>query len=320
MDEKIIIQALLLLKGVNRKSVWKLITTVDTIETAPKPLMAQLEYAVGKITTDNADILQRKLDESYQLMKKSEKENLKTMCISDNNFPMNLKIINDPPVLIYVKGELEPFLKGINIAIIGTREPTVHGIKVAERLGIQFSQRGCNVISGLAAGCDALSHKGCLSVGGKALAVLPAGIDKITPKSNNYLANQIVEKGGALISEYPLGCRAFKGNYVDRDRLESGLSQAVVVVETDLKGGTMHTVKFAQDENRLLACYKHPSKYLSEEKTRGNSKLIDDGIATPIASEEDIISLIKLAQIKKSEIERKFSEMHNMAEKQLNFI
>jgi len=152
------------------------------------------------------------------------------------------------------------------ISIIGTRHPTENGVIAAYDFGRFAAQNQIPVVSGLAYGCDAHSHIGCLKHGGIAIAVMAHGLDTVYPPEHISLAEQIIEQSGCLVSEYPPGVPTTRWSFVDRDRLQSGLSDAVIVIQTEKKGGTHHTAKFARDQGRRIYCIKptinesrHPS-------------------------------------------------------------
>ena len=163
----------------------------------------------------------------------------------DANYPKRLKNIIDQPTVLYYKGNIECLNKKDTVAIIGTREPTEYGVKIARNLGSSFGKRDYVVVSGLALGCDMYGHEGCLDENGTTVAVMPCGLDTVYPAKNKPLAEKILDKGGCLISEYPIKTRVFKNFFVERDRLQSGLSDGVFVIETGEKGGKLHTVGYA---------------------------------------------------------------------------
>lgn len=295
MDNNVIIQALLLLPGISRKTIYKFLMDVDKLADDALSLFEQF-YLFSKSTKFSKSDFFASINQAESIIRKSEDKGIQAISILDTEFPSNFRKIDDPPVLIYVKGNIQPFIDAKNVAIIGTREPTKHGVKAAQRLGVQFTQKGCNIVSGLATGCDTFGHMGCLEVNGKTAAIMPGGVDFITPVSNKDLAKEILEKDGVLISEYRPGTKPFRSFYVDRDRLQSALSEAVVVVETDIQGGTMHTVNFSIQQNKILACYKHPDKHLFENQTRGNTMLIKEKNAIPINDESTIIEIINLIE------------------------
>lgn len=302
MTSTLIIQALLLFNGVSRKTIYKLYNKVLNFDDHDF-LLSELKLIIGERGRDfNKSMLNQKIDLAKKTYDEAINKKIQIVSIFEDNYPMRFRLIDDPPVLIYVRGDLDRFNKGINVAIIGTREPTNHGIIVAERLGGNFASKGCNVVSGLALGCDASAHVGCLKANGGTLAVMPGGVDRIFPASNKKLGNEILDKGGALISEYPIGSSPFKGNYIDRDRLQSAFSECVIVVETDIKGGTMHTVKYTEEQKKILACYKHPEKYSNEEKVRGNNWMLFEKNAIPIKSDDDIDNLLIKLKIEKNKI------------------
>ena len=216
-----------------------------------------------------------------------------TLTESSEHWPAPFSAIKNPPVLLYAKGDLSALQAAYKVAVIGTRTPTEHGAKVARRLGQIFAEEGLCVVSGLANGCDENGHIGTLEAGGKTIAILPSPLDNIMPESNRELADRIVSNGGLLLTEYGPGQAIQRGNYIERDRLQSALSQAVVVVETEKAGGTMHTVNFALEQKRLLACYRHSSKYSDVPQTEGNRMLLDGGTAIPVFDKDSLDGLIR---------------------------
>jgi DNA processing protein len=217
-------------------------------------------------------------------------------------FPRRLLNIPDSPALIYVQGDAS-ILSLPSIAIIGTRHPSVYGEKSGRKIAHTLTMEGFVVVSGLAEGCDTVAHQGCLDGGGKTVAVLAHGFGEVYPKSNEGLADQIVAKGGCLVSEYQPGTPIRRSSFVERDRLQSGLSDAVVVIETDIEGGTMHTVSYAEKQGRMLAALRHPSEHQNHPKSRGNTKLIEEGRAIPLdnaANLKDMITKISTAEAKPS--------------------
>lgn len=138
------------------------------------------------------------------------------------------------------------------VAIIGTRKPTAYGREVTRTISTELSKRGIIIVSGLALGVDAIAHKAALEAGGITLAVMAGGLDSIHPTSHRNLAIDIVRQGGALISEYAPGQAPYPSNFIARNRIVSGISDAVVVTEASAKSGTMHTAAFALDQSRAV--------------------------------------------------------------------
>lgn len=296
MNDTQIIQGLLLCKGINRKTIIKLYHSLGSFSDTDEILRFLYQTANVKSDYFNRNLLSHNISLSSKITEDAAAQGIQIISIADSLYPKRLRLINDPPAILYIKGNLIPFETSPNIAIIGTREPTPHGQKIAERLGYQFAQRGCGIVSGLANGCDTFAHQGCLLGNGKALAILPGGLDRIYPASNRTLAHDILEHDGALVSEYSPGTKPFKSYYVDRDRLQSAFSEIVVVVETNVEGGTMHTVEFTIQQKKVLAAYRHPDKYLSFPQCHGNMKLINQGDAIPIDSEDTLTHLVNTAK------------------------
>jgi DNA processing protein len=213
---------------------------------------------------------------------KSADAGIAAYSIHDDEYPGQLRSIPDPPAVLYVKGDRNA-LAHRSIAVVGTREPTSFGEEVARRSGRTAAEQGLVVVSGLAHGCDTLAHEGCLDANGAGVAVLAHGLEKVYPAANRGLAERLLDLRGCLVSEYPIGMTPMRTAFAERDRIQSGLAGAVFVIETDVKGGTMHTVRFAQDQKRLLGCVDHPDRWKDKDKTKGNQQLIREHKATPIA-------------------------------------
>ncbi|MDO4753903.1 MAG: DNA-processing protein DprA [Bacillota bacterium] len=242
---------------------------------------------------------------------------MKALCFLDEEYPVQLRHITDFPVLLFVKGNLDVFSRRINVALVGTRKPSDTAKKATWRLGMKFSEYQCNIVSGLAMGCDTFAHESSITSGGKTLAVLPCGIYNIYPKSNIGLANRIIESGGAIVSEYPVMHKPHKAEYIERDRIISALSDIVTVVESGRNGGTIHTANYAIEQDKILACFQH-SKYT--EESAGNKMLIEEKGAIPISIEDDIRNLTELANNRRRVRNlEKLTKIAPHIEKQLSF-
>jgi DNA processing protein len=284
------ILALLSLPRFGRKTVRTLLLQLrdeDATSLAPNDLPAFLAACAPSHNYDLTTI-DRALATATKAMREAQHIGITALTMFDEGFPSQLREIPDPPILLFVKGGATPLYNKPAVAVIGTREPTGYGERCAQKLGKRFAERGFVVVSGLAKGCDALAHIGCLEGGGVGVAVMAHGLDTVYPAENRPLAEKLLAAGGCLISEYPPGTRAHRSHFVERDRLQSGLSRGVVVVETDVKGGTMHTVGFAQAQHRYLACVSHPQNYLHEPKVQGNQHLLKTGAALPLADADDL--------------------------------
>jgi DNA processing protein len=202
---------------------------------------------------------------------------------NDVGYPKLLKEINDPPIGLYRKGGYtfdQPC-----IAIVGSRRTTLYGQGVAKKFGAELARLGFCVVSGLARGIDTAAHEGALSVGGKTAAVLGCGIDIVYPPENLALYRQIEERG-AIVSEFSFGRRADRQSFPMRNRVVAGMCEAVVVVETDVSGGSMITARFAGEQGRLI--FAVPGR-IDQATSQGCHQLIRDG-ATLLTSVDDILS------------------------------
>ncbi len=202
----------------------------------------------------------------------------------DENYPPLLKEIHDPPIGLYRKGGCA-FTQPC-VAIVGSRRTTLYGQAVAKRLGADLARLGFCVVSGLARGIDTAAHEGALSVDGVTAAVLGTGLDIIYPSENLGLYRRIAEGGGAVLSEFPFGRKADRQTFAMRNRIIAGMSQAIVVVESDVSGGAMITARFAGEQGRLL--YAVPGR-IDQPTSAGCHQLIRDG-ATLLTSVDDILS------------------------------
>jgi DNA processing protein len=203
--------------------------------------------------------------------------------MEDPSYPPRLKEIYDPPLVLYVRGTVEVLTKP-GIAMVGTRHPTPYGTGMAERLGCDLAAQGLVIISGMARGVDTASHRGAISAKGKTLAVFGTGVDVIYPKENSRLSEQILALGGALISEFPLATFAAPQNFPIRNRILSGMSVGVLVVEAAEYSGTRITARCALEQNRDV--FAVPGN-VTNKNSWGPNTLIKQG-AKLVATWEDV--------------------------------
>ena len=203
--------------------------------------------------------------------------------IDDPFYPPRLKEIYDPPLILRARGNLEALTKP-GIAMVGTRHPTPYGSGMAERLACDLAAQGLIIISGMARGVDTASHRGAISAKGKTVAVFGTGVDVIYPKENSRLSEQILALGGALISEFPLGTFAAPQNFPIRNRIISGMSIGVLVVEAAEYSGTRITARCALEQNRDV--FAVPGN-VTNKNSWGPNTLIKQG-AKLVATWEDV--------------------------------
>lgn len=201
------------------------------------------------------------------------KYEIKEILEGELNYPYLLSQIKDSPKILYAVGNLE-ILKRKCIAIVGSRTPSNYGKEVAEKLAYNLAKQNIIIVSGLAKGIDSFAHIGAIKAKGKTVAVLAHGLDMIYPRENLDLAREIVKTGGAVLSEYKIGITPKKENFPKRNRIISGLSEGVIVVEAKERSGSLITANFALEQGRNL--YAVPGNILSKNST-GTNKLISCG-------------------------------------------
>ncbi|MBI5560083.1 MAG: DNA-protecting protein DprA [Deltaproteobacteria bacterium] len=214
-----------------------------------------------------------------------EKNNdVRVTTIKDASYPKRLKEIYDPPIVLYAKGRVfDEELPAV--AVVGTRRASHYGLSMAESISADLAASGVVIVSGLARGCDSAAHRGALKAGGKTVAVLGTGIDVVYPKENRSLFEEIEEKG-LLLSEFAPWTPPHARNFPMRNRIISGVSLGVIVVEAPARSGAMMTARLALEQNRDL--FALPGQ-AGAKKSGGANKLIKDG-ATLIEGAEDILS------------------------------
>jgi DNA processing protein len=212
-----------------------------------------------------------------------------------SSYPEQLNALKDPPVLLFYRGTFDTARQAV--AVIGTRNPTDWGLATAAACASKLASSGAAIVSGLALGIDAAAHRATVESNGITWAVLAHGLHTISPASHRLLADQILEHNGALISEYPPGERAQRSYFVERDRIQAGLARAVLVIETGIEGGSMHTVRFGKEAGRPIWVtfperLHQPSvdPHALPEAQKGTWQLLEQG-ATRVITAADLTAL-----------------------------
>lgn len=244
--------------------------TAKRIYNATEKEILKVDGMSDKIVQNMQKAKDAKLLEKYE--KYILKNDIKIINISDDNYPVKLKNIYAPPITIFAKGDIS-LLNSKSIAIVGSREPSKYGIYVAEKFSKELSKEGITIVSGLARGIDTFAHVGALSSFGKTIAVLGSGIDVVYPKENAKYYREISEKG-LIISEYIVGTAPESKNFPQRNRIISGLSDGVLVVEARKNSGTMITTDFALEQGKEL--YVIPGN-ITSNLSAGTNNLIKEG-------------------------------------------
>jgi len=199
---------------------------------------------------------------------------------NDELFPESFRAIGEEcPEKIYAMGNLDLLKSEHMVAIIGSRKATRAGNSKAYELGLNYAKKSYVVVSGLALGCDAAAHRGCMAGNGGTIAIVATGLDIVHPYENIPLQEEILRNGGLILSEQPLGTKANPTRLVARNRLQAALSEEVVVAECPVHSGTMHTVRFAQKYGKVIKAANFP---YDKEENSGNKYIITTGIGTGI--------------------------------------
>jgi len=249
--------------------------------------------------------IDRKFIEKFFLKKKDvkvgifenifEKQAIKIIIYGDENYPESLKHISDPPAIFFVRGEILP-QDFPAISVVGSRKISNYGKRVMEHLLPPLISQGITIISGLALGTDALAHKIALENGGRTLAVLGNAIDKIQPNFNERLGKSILTQNkGAIISEYLPGSPTRPENFPVRNRIVSGLSKGVLIIEATERSGTLITARLAGEQNREV--FAVPGDIFSST-SQGTNQLLFDGRAHPAISAEKILEILGFRDLK----------------------
>ncbi len=226
-----------------------------------------------------------------------EKKQISIVTIEDKDYPYLLKQISSPPLVLYIKGTLYP--DELCLGVVGTRIPSMYGISMVEKFSSQLASYGLCIVSGMARGIDSFAHKSCLKNKGRTIAVLGSGFDNNYPSENIKLFEEISDSG-AVISEFSLKTRPYKTNFPRRNRLISGLSKAVLIIEAGIKSGALITAHMAVEQNRDV--FVLPSD-INRLTGRGNNQLIKEG-ACLVENVGDILEAMGIKEKKAQDIKK----------------
>ncbi|MBT7060697.1 MAG: hypothetical protein HN976_36730 [Lentisphaerae bacterium] len=279
--------------GVGNRTIEKLIPHLaQSISSAQElsALLASLSDSIPRFRVPSTGDLKHGWDQAERTLNACEERGIQILTPPEGELPNSLVGIADPPHILFCEGDSSLLSYRKQVAVIGTRKPTDYGRKCAGKIAQELAERGWCIVSGLAEGIDTAGHEGALAAeNGRTVAFLAHGLDMVYPAKNTDLAARIVDQGGALLSEYPPNTKLNRAAFVQRDRLQSGLSVGVIVIETGVKGGTMHTVGFCREQGRLLAAMVHRDEELRcLPKTAGNSLLVETYGAFPLAASGDL--------------------------------
>jgi DNA processing protein len=296
----------------------------------------ELELVLGFKLAEKFIEFRRKFDPKKELEKLSKK-GISVLAVDDENYPKSLKNISDPPICLYVKGNLKldsaesifitresspsrhsgrvplesekitsTSSPKICFAIVGTRKPTSYGQQIAYKFARELAEAGFIIVSGMAIGIDTVAHQSTLDAGGKTIAVLGCGVDIIYPAINYQLYKNIIKTGGAVISEFPPNQTVLKGLFISRNRIISGLSRGILIIEGGEYSGTLITAKYAGIQGKDV--FAVPSS-INSDMSRAPNLLLKQG-AKLVTKVEDIMEEfdIKITPRKKEDIRKNLSE------------
>lgn len=212
-----------------------------------------------------------------KIIEKSDQNGIKLISYYDDDFPLELRSMRDKPIMLSARGNFKEINNLVGIAIVGSRIPTKEGEEFAEYLGKYFGEKGYNIVSGLAAGCDTAAHRGCLKGKGFTVALLPHGLHMTYPRKNRQLAEEIVDNGGVLLSEYTFGTGVSGRYFTERDRLQAGLSKATIAIQFEDGGSTIHAINGTIEGDKSLAVVDFNN--LDTQVVTGNKRLLTEGKA-----------------------------------------
>lgn len=275
--------ALTLTPGLGPTRARRLIERFGNVQAAFQATLTELEAAGIQAVSAQSLATGRSLELAQAELGKASAAGVSVVTLEDAAYPAQLKQIYDPPIVLYVRGNVEAISRP-GIAVVGTRHPTPYGIGMAERLACDLAARGLAIFSGLARGVDAAAHRGAIAAKGKTVGVFGTGADVVYPKENSRLTEQMLGLGGAIISEFPLGTFAAPQNFPIRNRIISGISIGVLVVEAAEYSGTRITSRCALEQNREV--FAVPGN-VTNKNSWGPNTLIKQG-AKLAATWEDI--------------------------------
>ncbi|MFN3309347.1 MAG: DNA-processing protein DprA [Anaerolineales bacterium] len=277
-----------LVKGIGAVRFRRLLNQFETLEAAwHAPLSALQKAGLGEKQLESLLLIRSQIDLN-RYWENLQAKGIQVITWLDETYPRLLKEIDQSPPVLYVRGGLVE-ADEIAVAVVGTRRVTKYGRQIAEEIAAGLAQNGVTVVSGLARGVDAIAHQAALDAGGRTIAVLGSGVDRIYPPEHRRLAERILAQG-ALISDYPLGTQPDATNFPPRNRIISGLSLAVVVVEAGEKSGALITAAFAAEQSRDV--FAVPGN-IHAPQSLGANRLIQKG-AFPYLGVPDLLETLNV--------------------------
>jgi DNA processing protein len=277
-----------LIPSLGNRSILRLVKHFGSPSAVLRATVRELEAVPGLREKARTALLAKSSVRSLETEWESLKKNgIRLLCLGDKDYPSNLAAISDPPAALFIRGFLEP-RDLVSVAVVGSRAASPMGMAFTEQLSIDLARNGVTIVSGLAVGIDSAAHRGALKGKGRTIAVLGCGLDVDYPRANSLLKNQIAASG-ALVSEFPLGTPPDAGHFPQRNRIISGLSLGVVVVEAAHRSGSLITARLALEQGREVFAVPGMARHY---RSVGPHRLLKEG-AKLVEGAEDIIEEIR---------------------------
>jgi DNA processing protein len=271
---------------VGPRAATKLLEKFGSAESVFHATRSELESLRLKPETVESIVRREFHDKAEEELQKVRALGGDVLILDDGSYPYLLREIADPPITLYVKGNWQACFDAPCVAVVGSRRCSTYGENAGLMLARDLAQKGICIVSGLARGIDSAAHKGTIEAKGKTVAVLGTGIDNVYPKENARLVEQILDADGAIVSQFPLGTPPLKDNFPYRNRIISGLSLGVLIVEASERSGSLITARLAMEQNREV--FAVPGN-ITSRNSFGTNYLIKDG-AKLVQQWQDVVS------------------------------
>ncbi|MFL6227245.1 MAG: DNA-processing protein DprA [Pyrinomonadaceae bacterium] len=279
--------ALNMTPGVGPRAAARLLERFGSAEGVYAALRAELERLRLKPEAVESIVLRDRHEAAQAELERVRELGADVLVLDDGTYPQLLREISDPPITLYVRGDWAACFDAPCVAVVGSRRCSTYGQNVATMLARDLASRGVCVVSGLARGIDAAAHRGALEAGGRTVAVLGTGVDEVYPRDHEKLADEILSRGGALVSQFPLGTPPIPENFPYRNRIISGLSLGTVLVEAAENSGSLITARLAMEQNREV--FAVPGNVTSRNSF-GTNYLIKGAGAKLVQQWQDIVA------------------------------
>lgn len=299
-------KTLLALSCVEELSLKKKTVLLDTIDVDEIGTEDAKDIVFKILGDDHATDFYKKLQSVDDIVEDLKKRDVHYITCYDDEYPEQLAEVYDRPLLLFVKGNVST-LKKRCISVVGTRRPTRYGAKVAEEFSREFAKAGLCIVSGFARGIDSIAHKACVENGCETVAVFACGLDVVYPAEHRGLMDSVLANGGAIVSEYPMGTKPLQYHFPERNRIVSGLGEAVFLPQAATKSGSLITIRLAIEQGKDI--FIVPSNIYDEESA-GNNELLREMPHALVIKPEDVLDAMHISRevVEKKTIELDFTQ------------